>query len=77
MKILVEYPVTVSADNIGAIFMASKIATMYCTKHVDIRYKYVDEYAEDGVIKIIFVKSADNSAELLEKQSKKMVGEKL
>ena len=44
------------------------------------------EYVEDGVVKIVSVKSADNessiltknlSAELYEKHSKKMVGEKL
>ena len=53
---------------------------------MDIRCKYADEYVEDGVVKIIFVKSGDNdsniptknlSAELHEKHSKKMVSEKL
>ena len=55
------------------------------TKHMDVRYKYVNEYVEDRAVKIIFVKSADNdsniltknlSAELHEKHSRKMVGEK-
>ena len=50
---------------------------------MDIRYKYVNEYVEDGVVKIVFVKSVDNdndiltknlSAELHKKHSKKMVG---
>ena len=65
--------------------MASNITTTCHTKHVDIKYKYVNKYVEDGVVKIIFVKSAGNdsriltknlSAELHEKHSKKMVGEK-
>ena len=86
MKILVKYKVIVRVDNIGAIFMASNITTMPCTKHMDIRYKNVNEYIEDGVAKIVFAKFADNdnailtkylSAELHEKHSKKMVGEKL
>ena len=85
MKIAFKYPVMVRVDNLGAIFMASNITTTCHTKHVDIRYKYVNEYVEDGVVKIVFVKSADNdsdiltknlSAELHEKHSKKMVGEK-
>ena len=75
----------VRVDNVGAIFMASNITTTCHTKHVDIRYKYVNEYVEDGVVKIGFVKSADHdsnilsknlSADLHEKHSKKMVSEK-
>ena len=86
MKILVKLPVMVRVDIIGAIFMASNITTMSHTKHIDIRYKYVNEYVEDRVVRIIFVKSAENdsciltkniNAELHEKHSKKMIGEKL
>ena len=44
MKISFELPVTVRADNVGAISMASNISTMPHTKHMDIRYKYVNEY---------------------------------
>ena len=45
----------VRADNVDAIFMASNITTMCCTKHMDIRYKYVNEYVEDGVVKIFLL----------------------
>ena len=85
MKIAVKYPVMIRINNVGAIFMASNISTTCHTKHVDKRYKYVNEYVEDGVVKIVFLKSADNdrdiltknlSAELHEKHSKKMVVEK-
>ena len=86
MQIVVKYPVMVRVDNVGAIFMASNIMTTSHMKHVDIWYKYVNEYVEDGIVKIIFVKSADNnsdiltknvSAELCKKHSRKMVIEKL
>ena len=72
-------------DNLGAIFMVSNIITTCHTKHVDIRCKCVNEYVEDRVVKIIFVKSAENdndiltkklSAELHEKHLKRLVGEK-
>ena len=66
MKIL-KYPVTVRVDNIGAIFMASNIATMSHTKHIDIRYRYVNKYVEDGSVKIVFVKAADNDSNILTK----------
>ena len=38
--------------------MASYITTASCTKHVDIKYKYVNEYEKDGLVKNIFVKFA-------------------
>ena len=86
MTILVKYPVTLRVDNIGAIFMASNITTISYTKDVNIRYENLNEYVEDRIIKIIFVKSVDNesnilnnylSAELHEKHSKKRVDEKV
>ena len=53
MKILVKYLVTVRVDNVGPTFMATKITTRSHTKHVDIRYKYVNEDVEDGIVGII------------------------
>ena len=67
MKISVKYPITVRVDNLGAIFMASNITTTSCTKHMDIRYKYVNKYVEDVVVKMIVVKSADNDSDILTK----------
>ena len=67
MKILVKYPVMVRVGNVGVIFMACKITTTCQTKHVDIRDNYVNEYVEDGVVKIIFVKLADNDSNILTK----------
>ena len=55
MQIAVKYHVMVRVDNMGAIFMASNITTTYHTKHMDIRYKYVNEYVEDRVVKIVFI----------------------
>ena len=40
------------------------------TKHVDIRTKYVHEYKEDGVMKIIFVKPEDNTSDIMTKISR-------
>ena len=61
MKISIKYPVMVWVDNVGTIFIASNIATISHTKHVDIRYKYLNEYVEDGIVEIVFfLKSAEN-----------------
>ena len=65
--------------------MASNIIFTF-TRYVDIRYKYVNEYVEDDLVKIFLVKSADNDiniltknpmAELHRKHSIKVAGEKL
>ena len=55
MKIAVKYPVIVRVSNVAAILMASNITTISCTKHVDIRHKYVNDYVEVDVVKIVFV----------------------
>ena len=67
MQIEVELPIVVRVDNVGAIFMSDNKTTTSRAKHVDIRTKYVNEYCEDGKIKIIFVKSADNDSDILTK----------
>ena len=47
--------------------MASNITRTYHTKHVELRYKYVNEYVEDGIVKIVFIKFADNDSNILTK----------
>ena len=63
LEINVDYPITVHCDNEGAIFLAYNAKNSQRTKHVDIRAHYVREYVEDGVVKIIFVKSEENTAD--------------
>ena len=67
MIILIKLPVMVRVDNVGTIFMAGYITTMSCTKHVDISYKYMNEYVKGGVDKIVFVKFAGNDSSILTK----------
>ena len=76
----------VIVDNVRAIFMASNVTIMSHNKHIDIRHKYMNEYVEDRVMKIIFVKCAENDSNILtknlstvfhEKHSKKMIVAKL
>ena len=67
LGIKVELPIIVQVDNVGAIFMSENVSTTGRTKHVDIRYHFVREYIEDGFIKIIFVKTAENDADIFTK----------
>jgi len=63
----VKLPVIVRVDNVGAIFMAENLTTSQRTKHVDIRYHFVREFVEDGFIRIIFVRTTENTADIFTK----------
>ena len=59
MKVNVKLPITVHIDNVGAIFMATNHTSSDRTKHVDVRYHFVREFIEDGVVKIKFIRSKE------------------
>ena len=67
MEIKVKLPIIVRVDNLGAIFMSKNINTTSRSKHVDVRTKFVNEFVEDGILKILFVKSEDNDSDILTK----------
>ena len=69
MKIEIELPIIVRVDNIGAIYIAENRSTTPRTKHIDIRTKFVNDYIDDGFIKIIFVKSEENDADIFTKNT--------
>lgn len=67
MGIPVKLPVIVRVDNVGAIFMAENVTTSARTRHVDVRYHFVREFVEEGFIKIIFVRTTENTADIFTK----------
>ena len=50
--------------------MADNITAMSHTNHVDIRHKYVNEYVKDGIVKIMFIKFAENDNNIFTKNNK-------
>lgn len=67
MGIHIRFPITVRVDNVGAIFMAKNVTTTGRTKHAQVRGKYVTEFCEDGVLKLVFVRSEENTADIMTK----------
>jgi hypothetical protein len=63
----VKLPIVVRCDNVGAIFMSEKSSSGIRTRHIDTRYRFVCEHVEDGLIKIVFVKSCINDADMFTK----------
>jgi hypothetical protein len=49
---------------VWAIFMAKILSSGVCTQHVNTRFHFVQEHIVDDIIKIIFVKSCENNADL-------------
>ena len=50
--------------------MANTQSTSQRTKHVDVRYHFVREYIEDGRLKVEFVRSEENKANIFTKNTR-------
>jgi hypothetical protein len=62
--IKVNLPIIIKTDNIGSIFMAENSSTGVRTRHVGTRYHFIREFIEDGFIKVEFVRSVENDADI-------------
>ena len=71
----VKLPITVRVDNIGAIFMSENITASNRTKHVDIRFHFVNEMVEQGFIEVIFIRTNENLADIFTKNVNTELGE--
>jgi hypothetical protein len=69
MGIELTFPIKIKVDNVGAIYLANNYSTSQRTKHIDIRTHFVREYIEDGIVKVVFVKSEDNDADIFTKNT--------
>ena len=65
----IKYPIIVHCDNVGAIYLGYNAKTSQRTKHVDMQYKYINEYVEDGIIKVSYVTSENNDADVFTKNT--------
>jgi len=65
--ITVKLPVVVRVDNVKAIFLAEKVSTSQKTKHINFSYHFVSEFVEEGFIKFIFVRTAENMVNIYTK----------
>ena len=73
MGIDVKIPITVRVDNVAAIFMAETANSSNRTRHVDICYHFIREYVEDEFIRIKFVTTDKNLADMFTKNTNKKV----
>ena len=57
MGVVVEYPITVHADNVGDIFLSDNTSVSQRMKHIYVRNHFIREYVEDITVKIQFFRS--------------------
>jgi hypothetical protein len=73
MLVDVKLPIVVRFDNVGAIFMADNSSSGVKIHHIDTRYNFVCEHDKDGLIKIAFVQSSINDADMFTENLEKKV----
>ena len=76
LQVEVEFPIIVKVDNVGAMFLANNPVLSQQTKHISVRQHFIREFVEDGIIKVIFVKSKNNDADIFTKNLSKDLFEK-
>ena len=60
-------PIKIKVDIVGAIWLANDSGVSERTKHIDIRAHFVRSFAMDEVVTIDFVKSAENTSDIMTK----------
>ena len=76
LKIKIKLPIIVYCDNIGAINLGHNAKLLQRTKHIDAKHDFARKYVEKGLIKIVFVKSEENDADIWTKNVKQETYEK-
>ena len=76
LEVEIEYPIIVKVDNVGAMFLANNPVLSQRTKHILVWQHFIREFVEDGIIKVIFVKSKNNDADIFTKNLSKELFEK-
>ena len=67
----IEFPIVARVDNVGAMFLSNNHALSQRTKHISTRQHFIRQFIEDGIIKVIFVRSKSNDSDLFTKNLSK------
>ena len=62
MGIKISLPIVIHVENMGDLFMETTGHGKH-SKHVDIHNHFIQQYIEDGVIKIIFIPKSKNKSD--------------
>ena len=76
IKIKVDLPMVVLIDNIGAMEMLDSKTGQCKTKHIDTRFHWIKQYVDENKVKVNYVKSENNVADILTKNLQPKLFEK-
>jgi hypothetical protein len=65
----IKKPTIVYVDNVGCIFLAKNKTSVERTRHIDMKYPFIREQVENGLVEIKFLRSEDNVADIFTKIS--------
>ena len=65
--ITVEVPCILLEDNTGCIFIIKNQQVGVRTKHIDVRWHWMREKRDEGMIEVVFTKSENNESDILTK----------
>ena len=64
-------PLTMFEDNVGCISLSKNPVMHKSSKHIEIRYHFVRERVQDGSLKLVYIPSSENVADILTKSTRK------
>ena len=67
LNLPLQTPIIINEDNAGALFIVNNAMVGQRTKHIDTRYHFVRDLVEENVLKIIYIPTASNPADLFTK----------
>jgi hypothetical protein len=60
MGISVKRPAKINVDNIGCIFLANNRTSGERTKHIDMKYHFIREQIQNGLVEVKFVRKEES-----------------
>ena len=71
MELQVELPILIKCDNKGTVDLINGHAVGGGTKHIDIRMYYARDLKDKGIIKVVWVPTDENEADIFTKNTGK------
>ena len=59
-----KMPVIIFVDNMGAIFMSKNTTSNSRTRHMDVKWRFLNTMSDDGMVELQFVRSEDQWADI-------------
>ena len=73
---IINLPIQVHVDNMGALYLAENNSSNSRIRHIEARNLFIQEFIWDGVIKVVFVCSENNNADILMKNVSVVIHER-